>query len=305
MVGDLITFSAIGALLGGRLGYVIFYSPDLLWKFKGSFPFWGVFAVHEGGMASHGGIVGVVLALVWYAKKNRISLRYSMDVGAVAGTLGISFGRIANFINGELVGRKCALDFPLGVRFPSDLDSIAHTNPTKLLDLTPAISVFNQQASDQWAFWVESFSRTGQFRFEIYSTLQELVRTLQATGDERIKAALMTVLDPRHPSQLYAAVSEGLLTFIVCLLVARKDHKAGVVGATGIVVYALARIGNEFFREPDAHIGFQLFNLTRGQWLSLAMLLLGLGLLVYWSKASSKFVPGWQKARGIHIHRRK
>jgi phosphatidylglycerol:prolipoprotein diacylglycerol transferase len=228
-----------------------------------------------------------------------------IDLGAVAGTLGIALGRIANFINGELVGRKCSVDFPLGVRFPSDLESIAQTHPAKLLDLASAIAVFNERAAEQWAFWVESFSRTGQYRVEIYSALQQLVQTLQSTGDERIKAALMTVLDPRHPSQLYAAVTEGVLTFLVCLLMARREHKAGVVGATGLVVYALARIGNEFFREPDAHIGFQLFNLTRGQWLSMVMLALGLGLLVYWSKASSKLVQGWQRARGIQIHRRK
>lgn len=91
LVGDLITYGAIGTLVGGRLGYVIFYSPDLFMKFKASFPYWGALAVNEGGMASHGGMIGIVIGTLLFARKYSINALYLLDLVAVSGPMGVFF----------------------------------------------------------------------------------------------------------------------------------------------------------------------------------------------------------------------
>lgn len=124
MVGDFITYTAIGTLVGGRLGYCLFYAPDLFLKFKGDFPFWGVLAVNEGGMASHGGMIGIAIACILFSRKYAINMLYLFDLVTVGGPIGVFFGRIANFINGELVGRPSDPDFPLTVSSKATLSAI-------------------------------------------------------------------------------------------------------------------------------------------------------------------------------------
>jgi phosphatidylglycerol:prolipoprotein diacylglycerol transferase len=112
------------------------------------------------------------------------------------------------------------------------------------------------------------------------------------------------VLEPRYPSQLYAALSEGLFSFVVLFLLARKSRKPGFIAASFGVVYAASRIFNEQFREPDAHIGLQLLGLTRGQWLSVAMMLLGFILMFYWNRTQSQTVFGWHRGESVKVARR-
>lgn len=106
--------------------------------------------------------------------------------------------------------------------------------------------------------------------------------------------ALSEVLPVRHPSQLYEAILEGALLFIILFLYVARDRKPGQPAALFLVVYGLFRIFVEFFRQPDAHIGFDGLGLTRGQWLSLVMVAAGVGLMAYWSQ-SRQTIPGWKR----------
>lgn len=201
-VGDLVFFLALGGVIGGRLGYVFFYnfpayieSPLALLK------------VWEGGMSFHGGLIGLVIAGAWWARRNGRRFLEVADFGAPAGVPSLFFGRIANFINGELWGAPTAL--PWGMVFPH-VDAL-----------------------------------------------------------------------PRHPSQLYEAVLEGLLLFVVVWLYSRQRRPAGAIFGLAILGYGLIRVLIELVREPDGHLGYLAGSwLTMGQVLSAPMILVGLALMV-------------------------
>jgi phosphatidylglycerol:prolipoprotein diacylglycerol transferase len=132
-VGDYIVACAIGMVVGGRLGYALFYEPSLFWTTTSSLPWWKLLAVHQGGMASHGGIVGIALATAWWCRQRKQSLAVIGDAMATVGPLGIACGRIANFVNGELWGKpwngSWAVIFPEASppvpRHPSQLYAVA------------------------------------------------------------------------------------------------------------------------------------------------------------------------------------
>lgn len=210
---NLMTFQIIGVLLGGRIGYLFLYQFETII----SDPF-QVLRVWQGGMASHGGFIGVFIATFWYAKKSSQNIRPIGDIIVSIVPPGLFFGRIANFINGELWGRTTDVSF--GVLFPKA--------PDFLLSIA------------------------------------------------------------RHPSQLYAALLEGLLTF--CFVQWRfwktdvTKRNPGQLSGEFLIVYAIARITNEFFREPDATL---LLGMTRGQFYSLFLILAG-GIVIFWAKQSAK-----------------
>lgn len=302
MVGDFITYAAIGTLVGGRLGYVIFYGPDLFFKFKSTFPFWGVLAVNEGGMASHGGMIGIVVGCLLYARKYSINALYLFDLVAVAGPIGVFFGRIANFINGELVGRPCDPSFPLAVKFPQDIYSWPQQGVTKLSELTPVVEKIGMQSS-QWQDLLARFPTDFSARETVYETLNKIVLGIQ-NGNDAARDAIAPLLTARYPSQLFEAVGEGLFLFVVLFLLWRRPRKPGFVAAVFIILYAIVRITGEEFRMPDAHIGFQWLGLTRGQWLSAAMFVVGLILMFIWNRASTLQVPGWGRSHSIKLNRK-
>lgn len=302
MVGDFITYGAIGTLVGGRLGYVVFYAPDLFLKFKASFPFWGVLAVNEGGMASHGGIIGIVLACFLYARKYSVNGLYLLDLVSVVGPIGVFFGRIANFINGELVGRPCEPTYPLAVKFPQDIFSWPGQEMAKVVELAPVVEKVGV-GREQWLELVEKFRFDQGARDQVYSILTNVVNAIQ-DGNVAAKEAIAPLLTPRYPSQLFAAVGEGLFLFIVLFFLWRKPRKPGMVAATFILLYAIVRVVDEHFRMPDAHIGFQWLGLTRGQWLSVAMFVVGLVMMFVWSRASSLKIPGWGRGHSIKLGRK-
>ena len=198
---DLLLWLTIGTILGGRLGYVIFYNLGYYIDNPGQ-----ILAVWMGGMAFHGGFLGVTIAALLYAYKHDINPLSLGDLIASASPIGLFFGRIANFINSELWGRQT--EFTLGVIFPNG------------------------------------------------GTL------------------------PRHPSQLYEACLEGLLLFIVLAFLCRRTNalqKPGLIMGIFIAGYGLSRmIVEQFFREPDPHIGYLVSGTTMGFWLSLPMLIAGL-----------------------------
>lgn len=302
MVGDFITYGAIGTLVGGRLGYCLFYAPDLFLKFKPEFPFWGVLAVNEGGMASHGGIIGIVVACILYARKNGLNTLYLFDLVAVAGPIGVFMGRIANFINGELVGREAPASFPFPVKFPSDIFLWPNAEFDRLQGLASVVDKVGLNR-EEWLTWLSNFRFDAASRQHVYDGLTRIVHEIQF-GNEAARAAIEPLLTPRYPSQLIAAALEGLFTFLVLFWLWRKSRKPGFIAGYFVITYAIVRIINENFRMPDAQIGFQALGLTRGQWLSVAMLIVGIVLTFVWSRSGFVKIPGWSKGQDIKLGRK-
>ena len=204
-VDDFLTWATLGVVLGGRLGYVLFYQPSVYLAHPSM-----ILAVWEGGMSFHGGMLGVAVAVTIFCRRNAIPLLGFADRVAVVAPIGLGLGRIANFINGELWGRPAP-------------------------ELLP---------------WAMIFPRGGMV--------------------------------PRHPSQLYEALMEGVLLATLMFVLSRREAIRSRFGMlTGIFLsgYAVARIVGEYFREPDAFLGFLSFGTTMGQILSIPMLLAGLWLI--------------------------
>ncbi|WP_428492665.1 prolipoprotein diacylglyceryl transferase [Rhodopila sp.] len=213
-VDDFLTWATLGVVLGGRLGYVLFYQPELYFAHPAL-----ILAVWEGGMSFHGGMLGVAIAIIIYCRRNGIALLGFADRIAVVAPIGLGLGRVANFINGELWGRPAPAWLPWAMKFPR----------------APDCPVFP------------------------------------------------TVCVARHPSQLYEALMEGVLLAVVMFVLSRREGLRERFGAlTGIflVGYAIARIIGEYFREPDAFLGFLAFGTTMGQILSVPMAVVGVWLIV-------------------------
>lgn len=238
-VADFIFYTALfGVLIGGRLGYVIFYRPSLLTEDP-----LGIFRVWDGGMASHGGILGVLLFTWVYAKRQHLSWTGLGDNLVSAAPIGLFFGRLANFVNGELYGR--ATTVPWAMQFPSEL--LDHPREAALaIEQTTKLEPNLDNAS---------------------------AIIIAARHSPQVRAILAGILTPRHPSQLYEAFLEGLLLF-TCLIVIRLRFRKpdGITTGAFFILYPTMRIIGECFREPDAPLTGPL---TRGQLLSLFMFLVG------------------------------
>ncbi|UDF02633.1 prolipoprotein diacylglyceryl transferase [Asticcacaulis sp. AND118] len=223
---DLIIWMALGIILGGRIGYVLFY--DLAPILKNPLQF---FKVWEGGMSFHGGFIGVCIAGILYARRHRINPWTLGDLLALAAPIGLFFGRIANFINGELWGRTT--ESPFGMVFCNKY-------------------------------------------------------ILQQYGGVCPAGYL-----PRHPSQLYEAVLEGIVLFVIGYMLVhiyRKLRQPGVIMGTFVAGYGIARVLVEFVREPDAQmLPFFKTVITMGQTLSLLMIIGG-GISI-WLALSGKTLP--------------
>jgi len=206
---DFILWVTLGIILGGRLGYVLFYN----------FPIYAanplqIFELWTGGMSFHGGFVGCVLAVVLFARHRKIPFLSLGDVTCAVGPIGLFLGRLANFVNGELWGR------------PTDVP------------------------------WAMIFPNGGPL--------------------------------PRHPSQLYEAMLEGVVLFIVLAIAMRMGalKRPGLVIGIFAVGYAIARTTCEFFREPDVQLGFLWQGTTMGMLLSIPLFLAGVAFIVYAMKQS-------------------
>ena len=289
---DIVVFGAIGAVLGGRLGYCAFYSPELFLSFDSSFPFWSVLKVYEGGMSSHGGIIGFLISQILYVYRHELSFFSLMDLGAAAGAVGIFLGRIANFINGELYGRVVEGTAWFAVRFPSELylwasqPGLYKKQLISLKELLPVLESKFQSAvqipgSYIWESWVSKAAEGDSVYGGYISYICSLV--VQNSKQESIKAVLEPLLFLRYPSQIYQSLLGGLMPFLIICLFWLKPRKAGLIALVWAGSYLFFRVLTEFYRQPDAQIGFQLFNLTRGQWLSLCLYLIVIiyGYFVY------------------------
>jgi phosphatidylglycerol---prolipoprotein diacylglyceryl transferase len=291
---DFLTTLILGVLIGGRLGYAIFYSPELLTDFRPTVPFWGVLAVWEGGMASHGGFIGVWIACLYFSWKHKIEFPHLGDLTVVGAMIGIGLGRIANFINGELMGKVCAPDFPLAVKFPQDMIRWVGYEPEKLKLLKEPAQLLGVSSGD-WNTWIDHI---GAYKGKFYSLVEQIIFKIQE-GDSTMAQAVRPILEPRHPSQLYASLTEAFIPLAITMWMWRKPRKPGVIGSTFIIIYAIGRIFNEQFRLPDAHIANlaeQPLGISRGQFISLWMLIVGFGFLIWSMKRKSKKLGGWAKS---------
>jgi len=201
---DFLIWAMLGVILGGRLGYVLFYNFEIYLNNP-----LAILAVWQGGMSFHGGLLGVIVATIVFCRQRGIELWPFADRLACVAPIGLFFGRLANFINGELFGR--VTDVSWGVVFP----------------------------------------RGGP--------------------------------DPRHPSQIYEALGEGLVLFLVLMWLVRSEplrRRPGFLTGVFLAGYGIVRTGVEFFRQPDAHIGLLSFGSTTGQWLSVPLILAGLWLVL-------------------------
>ena len=200
---DFLTFVILGIIIGGRLGYVILYNPNYYLD-----NLIDIFKIWEGGMSFHGGLIGVVLASIYFAKKNNQNFFIYLDVISIVAPIGIFFGRVANFINSELYGTETNL--PWAVQF---------------------IKIDN-----------------------LY----------------------------RHPTQLYEALFEGLILFLILIYLRNKGLMkiTGLMSGIFLICYSIFRFMIEFLRVPDEQIGYLIFNLTMGQIISCIFFLIGIYLTI-------------------------
>ena len=200
---DYITYLIVGVIIGGRIGYILFYNPTYY-----SNNLIDVFKIWQGGMSFHGGLLGVIVASIVYAKKNNQNPFCYLDLVSIVAPVGIFFGRIANFINSELYGIETNL--PWAVKF-IQVDNIL-----------------------------------------------------------------------RHPSQLYEAIFEGAILFIILIYFRNKGmlKTPGLISGFFLIFYSLFRFIIEFLRVPDEQLGYMFLNLTMGQIISFIFFLIGSYLVI-------------------------
>lgn len=202
-LSDIVFFTALGAIIGGRVGYILFYQTQVFITEPML-----IFQTWKGGMSFHGGLIGVLIALFFCARKLQVPMLALSDLIAPVVPIGLAAGRLGNFINGELWGK-----------------------PTS-------------------AAWGVIFPNAGNM--------------------------------PRHPSQLYEMVLEGIVLFFILWFYSKRPRPVGAVSGLFALGYAVFRFIIEFYREPDANIGYLAFGwLTEGQLLSIPLALVGVALMVY------------------------
>lgn len=241
-VADFITFCALfGVMLGGRLGYMLFYDFDNFIHAP-----WIFFNFLQGGMASHGGILGLVIFTWFYARRHKISWTGVGDNLVVVAPIGLFLVRLANFINGELYGRVTSVSWAM--KFPGEIYDMS---PVRLQEL---------------------LVKTGL-------PYPEAVIEANRNGVVAVQTVLREFLEPRHPSQFYEAGLEGLALFVILLFVRLrwKNLYHGVLTGLFFIFYAVFRISAENFREPDASL---ILGLPRGQFYSLFMILIGVAFVI-------------------------
>ena len=263
---DLMFAIILGVLVGGRLGYAAFYDPKLFVDFSGDFPFWGLLAINRGGMASHGGIIGVILACIWFGRRRSISSLHLLDVVATFCTPGLFLGRCANFINGELWGR------PL----PTAQQSITGGEPAWWSIKYP------EEILDPGFEHMQSLAPLQSVIPGDETFVPGVIESLRA-GDERVVEIVQPLLTAYYPSQVFQALSDGPILLAILAIVWWVPRKPGVVGSWFLIAYGVLRIATEFFRQPDEGVALLVTpvgEFSRGQVLSGLMVITGIVALL-------------------------
>ena len=205
-VEDLLFYGVLGTVIGGRLGYVFFYKPGFYFAHPAE-----IIAVWKGGMSFHGGLIGVILAMAWFARSRGRRFLEVSDLVAPCVPTGFAAVRLGNFINGELWGRFSDPNLPWGMIFPQ-------AGPPEL---------------------------------------------------------------PRHPSEIYEFLLEGILLFVILWIYGKKPRGLGQVSGAFLVGYGVLRFIAEFFREPDSFLGLLALGMSMGQWLCVPMIVAGIALWLW------------------------
>ncbi len=270
-----LTVAIFGVLLGGRLGEVFFYEPHLMWTFGPPFPYWGVLQLQEGGMSAHGGIIGVLLAVWFFARRNQYSFLNLGDSVCMVAPIGILFGRIANFINGEVYGHVAhvwwAVQFPTEIYEPPQLKIERHVSMAKVGRLIQEESVHNPATA----------------RLLRRDPLHGIVR-LAREGHPFVIAQMHKILPPRYPSQLIESFCEGLLLFIICWNIGRRWRKPGMAVGAFITIYPVMRIIGEQFRAGDNPQKIFGHYFSLGEIYSAPMFVIGLIFWIYMARRPVK-----------------
>ena len=201
---DYVTFLIIGIIIGGRLGYVIFYNFNFYIN-----NLLDILKIWEGGMSFHGGLIGIIIASILFARKNGQDYFLYLDQVSLVAPIGFFFGRLSNFINSELYG------------IPTEVP------------------------------WAVTFIQIDNLS--------------------------------RHPSQLYEAISEGIILFLILLYFRNKNflNKPGLISGLFLIFYSIFRFFVEFLRVPDQQLGYLILNLTMGQIISIIFILIGIVLVIF------------------------
>ncbi len=273
---DFIAAAALfGVFLGGRLGYILFYQiPRDGWDSVASDPL-VVLRVWEGGMASHGGILGLVIFTYFYAKRQNVSWTGLGDGLCVVAPIGLMCGRLANFINGELYGRLTS-GVPWAVKFPTAFLDRSAPESLRLGEAIEAAAA----ADPGFARTVSAISPDGN---RVSGPTLEYPALLEANRkSDAVTAAIEPYLEERHPSQLYEAALEGAALFVILWFIRVRYPNAPNGLLTGLFfgLYATFRIFAEQFREPDSEWVIENV-LTQGQFLSLFMYLFAAAFIFY------------------------
>ncbi len=263
---DFIAAAALfGVFMGGRIGYILFYYIPKEGIERLMHDPLIILRVWEGGMASHGGILGLVIFTWFYARKYQVSWTGLGDGLCVVAPLGLFFGRMANFINGELYGRV-ANGLSWAVKFPLTLVDGNAPEYARFDDVAAAAAQVEPNLEK-----VNQALQTATNQDYLYAKSAYFEALLDANRhSDKVTAAIEPYLEPRHPSQIYEGLLEGLLLFTILYVVRIKFPKAADGLLTGLffALYAVFRIFGEQFREPDAAmVGI----LTKGQFFSFFM----------------------------------
>jgi len=264
-VADFVAYAAFfGVFLGGRIGYILFY----LIPAEGMAPLIAdpllVFKVWKGGMASHGGILGLLIFTYIYARKNKVSWPGLGDGLCVVAPLGLGLVRIANFINGELYGRV-AHGVSWAMKFPASMNEDLKGDPDR---------------------WNAVFQECRKIDPSIDGKTYDYI-VAQSRDNPELLNALGNHLLPRHPSQLYESFLEGLVLFTILFFLRVRFPKMahGVLTGLFFLLYAVFRIIVEGYRQPDVGQAF-ILGLTKGQFYSTFMIVIGLAFIGFalWNK---------------------
>lgn len=276
--GDLVFACILGVLLGGRLGYGLFYDPSMFITFTPTFPWWEAVSIHHGGMSSHGGIVGVLITFIVWGRKNNVSVLHLFDMGSICTTPGLLYGRLANFINGELWGNplpnEAQIDPPWwSIKYPSEITDVWLVSPTQ----------YTEQIST-----VDTLQATVAGGTSFYSN----VVAQMVAGNNEVIQTVQPVLTAWYPSQLFQATAEGPVLLMALVILWWKPRRPGVISGWFLLLYGLMRICTEAYRQPD--LGVELTaGLSRGQLLSVCMVVAGIAMTLVCARRSAEKTGGF------------
>ncbi|MFZ4749732.1 MAG: prolipoprotein diacylglyceryl transferase [Phycisphaerales bacterium] len=264
-VGDLLTNCVIGVIVGGRLGHCVFYEPHLFVQFGDAFPWWGALEIHKGGMASHGGVIGVALAIILFARREKLPILAVGDAVAFVVPWGLMFGRLANWVNAELPGRPLPADMQSNppwwsVKYPYELENLAAVPASlePLRDLAPATERMPDARFLQWA------------AATAYDHASDAHR--------QVTDAIAPLLTAYYPNNFLQALAEGPALLLLMSLAWLAPRRAGVIAGVFLAGYGVLRYSTEQFREPDSRM--IALGLTLPMILSITMVAVGVMFFV-------------------------